>query len=231
MHDLAVVLISVAATLGHPGTSLADSPTGPTAIPLGAVPAPVVAFCDQRARRHAFTVLCPTRYPRTRQSQVTLTGRSLLGPSFYWASFNDAAGFDGDDEGHLLLGGQRLPFSLAGSQGQTWPRPGQPRPVKQLPLPRLITVAKDGGGSYVSQRPARVLGRAAVNGRKALVLVAPAYPEGGLMGGHVIVLWNRLQHGYMLSLHFSAGPGGRPFSLAQRVSAALKIAATFAPVS
>lgn len=92
-------------------------------------------------------------------------------------------------------------------------------------------MAKNGGGSYVAQRPARVLRRATVNGHEALVLIAPAYPEGGLMGGHVIVLWNQLQHGYMLSLLFNAARGGRTYSLAERVSSALAIAATFASVS
>ena len=109
-----------------------------SAVPLGARPAAVTRFCLDRARRDKFTVLCPTRYPRTSQSDVTPSGSSLLGPSFYWASFNDAAGFGTGDNGHLVFGGQRPLFSLAGSPGQTWPRPGGARPVKQLNLPRLL---------------------------------------------------------------------------------------------
>ena len=102
-------------------------------------------FCLDRARRDKFPVLCPTRYPRTSQSEVTPSGSSLLGSSFYWASFNDAAGFGNGDNGHLVFGGQRPLFSLAGSPGQTWPRPGEARPVKQLNLPRLLmTPMQDG---------------------------------------------------------------------------------------
>lgn len=96
MPAFAGILIAVAATLGHPA-SLLTSPANTSPIPVGAVPAAVSTFCEQRAQRHAFTVLCPTRYPRTKGSRVTLSGKSLLGPSFYWASFNDPAGFDGGD--------------------------------------------------------------------------------------------------------------------------------------
>ncbi len=51
------------------------------------------------------------------------------------------------------------------------------------------------------------------------------------MGGHVIVLWNRQQHGYMLSLHFDGAPNGRAYTLADRVSAALRVASSFAPTT
>ena len=202
-----------------------------SAVPLGARPAAVTRFCLDRARRDKFTVLCPTRYPRTSQSEVTPSGSSLLGPSFYWASFNDAAGFGNGDNGHLVFGGQRPPFSLAGSPSQTWPRPGEARPVKQLNLPRLLMTPMQDGRQYVAQRPARILRRATVHARPALILVAEPYPLGGFMGGHVIVLWNRQQHGYMLSLHFDAAPNGRAYSLADRVTAALQVASSFAPTT
>jgi hypothetical protein len=129
------------------------------------------------------------------------------------------------------LGGQRPPFSLAGSHGQTWPRPGQPRPVQQLPLPRLITTPMAGGRRYTAQRPARILRRTSIRGHDALVLVAPAYPQGGFMGGHVIILWNWHQHGYVLSLHFDGSRNGRAYALPERVAAALAVAASFAPVA
>ncbi len=203
----------------------------PTAIPLGVTPLPVTRFCRQRARRGKFAVLCPTRYPRTPSSDATASGSSLLGPSFYWASFNDAAGFDDGDNGHLILGGQRPSFSLAGSPGQTWPRPGQPHPVEQLPLPRLLTTPGQGGRRFVAQRPARILGRARVRAQDALILVAPPYPEGGLMGGHVIVLWNWQRHGYMLSFHFGGSANGHDYTLAERIAAALAVARSFAPVA
>ena len=153
-----------------------------------------------------------------------------MGPSFYWASFNDPAGFDIGDQGHLIFGGQRLPFSLAGSPGTTWPRPGQARPVKQLNLPRLITTPTQDGRPFVAQRRARILRHATIRARPALVLVAPPYPFGGFMGGHLIVLWNWQRHGYMLSFHFEGAPNGDLYPLAERVTAALRLASSFAPV-
>ena len=158
------------------------------------------------------------------------SGSAVLGPSFYWASFNDAAGFD-EDNGHLIFGGQRPPFSLAGSLGATWPRPGQAQqPVRQLGLPRLFTTPIQGGGIYVARRPARIRARTTVAGRPALILLAPPYPEGGFMGGHVIVLWNREQHGYMLSFHFGRSHAGRGYTLSERLTAALAVAHSFTPV-
>jgi hypothetical protein len=202
----------------------------PAAIPIGALPLPVTKFCAQRARRADFPVLCPTRYPRAAGSQVTASGSSLRGPSFYWASFNDVTGFPDDDDGHLVFGGQRAPFSLAGSRGQTWPRPGQPRPVAQLGLPRLLTTSLQTGDRYVAQRPARILRRTTVRASEALILVAPPYPDGGFMGGHLIILWNWQHHGYMLSFHFAGAPGGGAYTLVQRLAAAMQVARSFASV-
>ena len=88
-----------------------------------------------------------------------------------------------------------------------------------------------GGGRYVAERPATILAHVHVRGDDGLVLVAPAYPTGGFMGGHVIVLWNANGHGYMLSFHFNGSRGGRGYSQAERVTAALAIAASFAVVA
>jgi hypothetical protein len=50
---------------------------------------------------------------------------------------------------------------------------------------------------------------------------APTYPQGGIMGDHVIVLWNRERHGYFVSLHFER------YSRHAREAAALAIADSF----
>jgi hypothetical protein len=163
-------------------------------------------------------------------SVVTSSGSSVLGPSFYWWSFNDQAGFDDGDDGHLVLGGQRPPFSLKGAAKQTWPLPGQPQPVKQILLPRYITTPQQGGGTYVAQRPPRILRASTVGRKRALILVAPAYPAGGFMGGHVIVLWNRHGHGYFISLHYDGSRTGVSYTLEERASAALVIARSAHPL-
>jgi hypothetical protein len=227
----ALTLASISPAVGWSGLAGIDKGRKPAAIPLGPTPAAVAAFCRYRARLHKFVVLCPTRYPRVRGSDVSASGTVFLGPSFYWASFNDDTGFAAGDHGHLILGGQRPPFSLVGSRGMTWPRPGQPRPVQQLPLPRLITTPKAGGGVYVDQNAARIRAHATVAGMPALVLLAPPYPDGGISGDHVIVIWNWHRHGYMVSLHFSVSPAGRPNPLAERIAAALAVARSFTPVA
>jgi hypothetical protein len=209
----AVVLIS--ATTAAAGTPIPISPT----------PAAVQHVCAERVRLHKFAVLCPTSYPHAHDSSVTVSGLVLRGPSFYWASFNDSSGFPEADGGHLILGGQREPFSLVGLRGQTWPRPGQPHPVLQLPLPRLLTSPMHGGKTYVAQRPARILMHAQVNGDPALVLTAAPYPAGGISSGHMIVLWNWHTHGYLLSLHFAS------YAMATRIATALTIARSSSPTA
>ena len=171
----ALTLASVPPAVGWSARTAIDKGRKPAAIPLGPAPAAVTAFCRQRARLHKFVVLCPTRYPLVRGSDVSASGTVFLGPSFYWASFNDDTGFAAGDHGHLILGGQRPPFSLVGSRGTSWPRPGQPRPVQQLPLPRLITTPKSGGGVYVDQNAARIRAHATVAGMPALVLFQVAH--------------------------------------------------------
>jgi hypothetical protein len=223
-----------AAPIGRSGSLLtllaaalvsASTASAGAGIPLSSAPRAVQKACSERAQLHKFAVLCPTRYPRTRDSNVIVSGVVFRGPSFYWASFNDSVGFPEADGGHLILGGQREPFSLVGLPGQTWPRPGQPRPVIQLPLPRLLTTPMQGGKTYVAQRPARILMHARVNGGPALVLTAASYPGGGISSGHVIVLWNWHGHGYLISLHFAS------YSIATRVAAALTIARASKPAS
>jgi hypothetical protein len=104
-----------------------------------------------------------------------------------------------DDRGphvfHLLVGGQRLPF------GPGWRAIDPGLRVTT----RLVRIPVRGGGTFVSERPARRIGRAVVHGAAALLLREPDYPAGGLQGGHVLLLWNQAGHGYLVSVHGAAG--------------------------
>ncbi len=80
------------------------------------------------------------------------------------------------------------------------------------------------GKTYIGQLPARVVRHDRLNGTPALMLVAPAYPEGGLNGGHLIILWNTRGHGYFLSLHFAVSPTGAGYSESERLLTAIAIA-------
>lgn len=86
------------------------------------------------------------------------------------------------------------------------------------------------GHRYVAQVPARILEHATVQRQAALILLAAPYPLGGFMGGHVIVLWNREHHGYMLSFHYVAAVAQQPYTLRERVHAALAIARSSTPL-
>jgi hypothetical protein len=219
----------LAGTPAYPSSFESGRGARAAGIPLAPTPPAVRRFCRDRAHRHKFQVLCPARWPHVATSMVTGSGSSVLGPSFYWGSFNDDRGFDDGDNGHLILGGQRPPFSLAGMPKDTWPRPGQREPIKSLGLPRYITTPAQGGRSFVAQRPARVLKHSTVGSSRALVLVAPDYPTGGFMGGHIIVLWNRGGHGYFVSLHYDGPRSGARYTQAQRVNAALAIGRSARP--
>jgi len=80
------------------------------------------------------------------------------------------------------------------------------------------------GKPYIAQLPARVVMHDTVNGAPALVLAAAAYPEGGLSGGHVIILWNTRSHGYFISIHFAVSPSGTGYSEPERLTAAVAVA-------
>jgi hypothetical protein len=190
------------------------------AILLGPAPAAVRHECAQRADYSVYRTSCPTRWPVRRRSATKLDAAIVRGPSQWWASFDDPA-FGPPDGGHMIIGGQNPPLSLAGNPGETWPRPGEPRPLPLLDLPRLRTTPNGTPGGYVAQVPPTIVERTVVKGRPALVLTSAPYPEGGLHGDHVLVLLNVEGHGAFVSLHL----GGH--SRAERIAAALAVAASW----
>lgn len=195
-------------------------------IPLGPPPEIVEKYIRRTAARVNFPVLLPQRFPSLPSSKtVGGSERTTGSASVYMGTFNNFA-FKGVDGGHILLGGQRRRLSLQGRPGQSWPRPGRARPNPGLSLPtRFRSVPIEGGGRFQQEKPARILRRATVNGRPALILKAPPFPLGLIHGSHVIVIWNQRRHGYLVSLHFESArtPDGTP-RLADRIAAALGIA-------
>lgn len=60
-------------------------------------------------------------------------------------------------------------------------------------------------------------GRVRVRGRNGLVLRVAPYPDGGIHGGHVALIWNEHGHGYMVSAHgYEDGQGWELASDASR---------------
>ena len=171
---------------------------GGDSVQLADVPRELRAHCERVARRKAFRVLCPRLLPVPAGGDLR-PGSPLCRPRrTYLVEYHREPG---DPVGHVLAGGAARPFRLAGRRpGDEWLEPDGAPAVLGIP-----------GG----RRPARVIARARVHGRPALVLAAPSHPAAGVHGGHVLVVWNEAGNGYLVSLH------GRPSGVAR---AALAVA-------
>ena len=72
------------------------------------------------------------------------------------------------------------------------------------------------GGEFVQALPFRRIDSATVHGNRAAVLREPPYPQGGIHGGHVVIVWNQGGHGYIVSAH------GARMSQSDTISTALQ---------
>lgn len=183
-------------TCGHPagrGLRSDDEPASrPTADPgLPPTLAAVTRACHKATGPAAFPVLCPTRWPPhggVGQPKLTTFARTA---DAYLLNTENGFRRRGAHVLHLLLGGQRRAFG-----------PGPSRVDRALRLAtRTVSIPMADGGSFVQERPARRIRRARVHGIPATVLKAPPYPQGGIHGGHVLVVWNEGGHGYLVSAH------------------------------
>jgi hypothetical protein len=154
-------------------------------------PAAVGAVCSKLTRSVSFTVMCPTAWPRTAgagEPQVGVlatTQATYLVNAFNGLSEHSAHIF------HLLFGGQNTSFdSSLGSID-----PGLRVTTRDVRIP------KTGGGTFVQQLAVRYIGSSTVHHRHARLLQEPPYPQGGVQGGHVLVLWNESGHGYLVPVH------------------------------
>src|SRR4051794_29398860 len=169
--------------------------------------APAVAkACAAAASRSSFPVRCPPRLP-SGEPKVKSFSRP---PGVYLLDVSNGFRRRGPHVFHLDVGGQSRPFRL--------PQGGVDRDLRIST--RLRTISIRGGGRFVQERPSRLLGWATVGGERAAILRAAPYPQGGLHGGHVLVLWNEGDHGYVVSVH------GTRMPLAQQRRIALAVART-----
>ncbi len=183
----ATLLAAFAAVAGCSSGDRGDaSPAAParSSIQLRAAPPQVTDVC----RNIAFhtQVLCPTRFPLKRRSEIDTQSLSRDDYDGYLTEWH-VTGFRGEDVGHVVIGGQPTRFSLA-----------RPRPDDELALPRPV-----------------VLRRVSVGDNRGVVVRGP---RRGINGGHIAVLWNAAERGYMVSLHFEAYP------LRDRIAAAVAMA-------
>ena len=184
----------------------------------GSVPrVPVAPAANTRACERpapsSFPVLCPRRWPSVGGHEAPKA--RLFGEAADAYLINVENGFTrrGGHVFHLMVGGQAEPFGR-------WPVGVDPH----LRLTtRRVTTPQAGGGTFVQQLPARPFANARIHGARAAVLQEPPYPAGGLHGGHVVVLWSKGGHGYLVSVH------GERLSRHELVSIAVAIARSMRP--
>jgi hypothetical protein len=173
-----------------------DSGVAGGASELPRAPGRVAEGCRQAADVATFAVFCPTGWPEG--SRPSASKLRLLGSDEAYL-LEDGAGFGGRSPVfHVLLGGQRKPFP-----------PGFEGGGKQLRVTtrRVLTPHYAGPGKgrilghSVVERPTRRIAWTRVHRRPAAIMQAPPYPQGGIHGGHAIVMWNENGHGYLVSAH------------------------------
>jgi hypothetical protein len=155
---------------------------------LPAAPPAITKVCAEAAPRAAFPVLCPARWPPPAGRGAPKPRAFEKASDVYLIDVANGFGRRGGHVFHLLVGGQRRPFGR-------WPAGVDPD--LRITTRKVLTTDRAG----VLYLPARRIATARVHGVKATVLREPPYPQGGLHGGHVVVLWSEDGHGYLVSVH------------------------------
>lgn len=184
---------------GDCGAPEQTRPGGPPPPPIALGPRPAVVA---RGCRRARLSWCPSRWP-ARPGSRPHGGRDYAHGRAHLLSFSDFA-FEGEG-GHLLLGERRAPYDLRGRPDEAFAARG--RDPLEIPA-------------------ARILQRARVRGHAALVLAAPPFPQGGIHGDHVIVVWNERGRGHLVSLHIRDPLDPGRYDREDRIAAALAVAAS-----
>jgi hypothetical protein len=165
---------------------------------LQPLPAAAVARCQALAPRRDVPVLCPTALtpgPWFMRYQTLRRGRAEYLCNLETKPFGTGVAF------HALAGGRTGRFDLRTTPRHTWP--------VDVHLHRDLGLV-GAKGLKPGQRPEdevrvrlRLLRRTTVRHHPALLLRVAGYPNGGVHGGHLAVVWNQGSSGYVLSLHFT----------------------------
>jgi hypothetical protein len=173
--------------------------------------------CAALAPRRDIAVLCPTRLTPGGWFVRYQTLRS--GRREYLCNLDTKPPGSGEAF-HALAGGRSRPFPLGVTASGQWPRDTRlPRDLGLIGARPL-----EPGQRSAREVPVRLalLRRTTVATHPALLLRVADYPDGGVHGGHLAVVWNQRDAGYALSLHFAERS---PHSESARESIALQAAA------
>jgi hypothetical protein len=196
-----VALIAAGMTAGCASGDGSDTRTRPapraaeTLIPLSRA---AVQRCSALASRRDIPVLCPTHLTAGRWHVRYQTLRR--GRREYLCNLETTPAGSGDAF-HVLAGGRSSPFSLRTTASGEWPRnPRLPRDLGLIGSERRKPGQRSRPERWIRLRLSR---RATVATHPALVLRVAEYPDGGVHGGHLAVVWNQGDAGYALSIHFA----------------------------
>lgn len=165
--------------------------------PLPPAPAGVADGCHEAAGVATFPVACPTDWPDAgRPAKVRL--RLYGGDVAYLLEAQTGFG-SRSPVFHVLFGGQRKSFP-AGFEGGG----KQLRVATRRVTTPIFKGGEPTGRTFVVERPTRRVGTTHIHGQPAGILKAPPYPQGGIHGDHMIVMWNEGGHGYLVSTHSEA---------------------------
>lgn len=209
MPRAAPIGLIIASVLGGCGANHADRVPSRTGRATGAAvrtfvtPPTVERHCAAIAETRRVGVLCPRRLPAGHWIVEHETLR--LGPCEYLVDLNRRPAL-GSDPFHVLAGGRCGGFSLAVKHAQ-WPVDVRLTPDLGLVGSKPLTPAGSTNAQHVRLRALR---RIMVGAHAGLLLAAAPYPDGGVHGGHTIVVWNQGGNGYTLTMHFQQhGSRGR----------------------
>jgi hypothetical protein len=189
---------------GRPATP----PEGSHRTAVGAVASSrqVVRRCAALSPTRDIPVLCPTRLPHA--GWVVRSQTLERGAGEYLLDLESRPRVPGEPT-HVLAGGRRGRFSLETTADDRWP----------VRVPRPGTTCCSGArrdlgliGATEGREPGtwtpvrlEVRRRTTVAGHPALLMTVASFPDGGVHGGHLAVVWNQRQAGYALSIHFDGG--------------------------
>jgi hypothetical protein len=176
----------------------------------------VARDCAALAETERMPVLCPSWLPSVRSWPDRYDGYSLSQRDFERnrCRYLTQMGYRGPGAGgrvpfHVLFGGTCGQLPLTVRDGR-WPSrlPARAHEDLYARYLRLPTGTWAPGRARPRVNRPRVVGRATVAGKPALLLQLDRHPRGGIHGGHYAIVWNADGAGHALSLHYDRGDAG-----------------------
>jgi hypothetical protein len=193
----ALLFAALAGACSSPSDQHVATPSVPSerGVALARIPAPALKRCHgDKTLSRACPAVVPSARWRDRPEWSTERGRIVFPGAYELAAGAEHPGRPEQDRPprlvHLVVLGGREARSLAFE----WPR-------------RRAAVAVEDGLYARDRRRALSLGERSWNGRSGDLVLAPAFPDGGIVGDHLVFRWREGGSYYAVTLH-----GWEPFT-------------------